>query len=518
MRVTALLVGCVLSAGCSAPAPYRDLSAEGGSQCDAIYSRVDQSKDVEASIQQSAANPVEAACWTSTWERRQEFDLFTVEFDDQGWLAGSARDPKAAVRQIDRLIQRLKALTEGPDERQPISLVLYTHGWHHSAAPADGNMVRFRKWLSDTVELERELCIDRRRLNGLPSADPTICGQDEAVSPSLKRRRVVGIYVGWRGDSILGPGIQHASIWDRKLTAEKVALGSVQELYALLHNFWLEHSCHRGVGGVDCVDVRLLTLGHSFGGLITFRGLAPRLMAGVVETYRGGAKGDKPPYAYGFGDLSVLINPAFEGSRYEALAFAASRRTYNDGLSDKSSAQLPALIIAQSKGDIATRTFFPLFRTATTLFERAVGVQREPNLETVGWNSRYITHELSLAKTDPCGTAGATIDTKLQAEAKWYEARRAKNFREFDSDVLLFCNGLVLKKSALDQSETRLNSPAFMPLWNVLTDESVVENHNDYLNVHLLDFVRQIYYTIQRATDRRLLCQPNNKNTAGQCN
>jgi hypothetical protein len=32
----------------------------------------------------------------------------------------------------------------------------------------------------------------------------------------------------------------------------------------------------------------------------------------------------------------------------------------------------------------------------------------------------------------------------------------------------------------------------------------VIEDHADFLNTHFVDFVRQLYYAIQRATDRYL--------------
>src|SRR5256885_13241006 len=52
------------------------------------------------------------------------------------------------------------------------------------------------------------------------SADPAICSENESAPKVwLKKRRVVGIYVGWRGDSVLGRYIEGTSIWDRKLAA-----------------------------------------------------------------------------------------------------------------------------------------------------------------------------------------------------------------------------------------------------------------------------------------------------------
>jgi len=34
-----------------------------------------------------------------------------------------------------------------------------------------------------------------------------------------------------------------------------------------------------------------------------------------------------------------------------------------------------------------------------------------------------------------------------------------------------------------------------MPLWIVQADKSVIDGHNDFLNDHFVDFIRQVYYT-----------------------
>lgn len=136
------------------------------------------------------------------------------------------------------------------------------------------------------------------------------------------------------------PLLDTVSVWDRKLLAEKVAHGSVQELFAMLHDFYFKHQCHPAevsekgnnrvsVGGrnpKNYADVRMLTIGHSFGGLIAYRALTTRLMTGLAETFRQNQTVQDRPYAYSFGDLTVLINPAFEGTRFEPLAHAASLR------------------------------------------------------------------------------------------------------------------------------------------------------------------------------------------------
>ncbi len=342
----------------------------------------------------------------------------------------------------------------------------------------------------------------------------------------LKKRRVVGIYLGWRGDSIKGSYIEDLSIWDRKLAAETVALGSVQEFFSRIHSFYQEHDCHteqsRYLLASDlekCVDVRLLTAGHSFGGLITYRALAPRLMMGIAETdtdhgaaptteHTGGAH-KSAAYAVGFGDLTVLINPAFEATRFEPLAQAAVARHYVAADPNlKQRAQLPLLIVATSRTDGATGTAFPMFRRFSTPFERASGAERSPNIRTIGWESRYKTHEIKVEPgSNPCNTTNSMNFTqRLAAEAEWSQTQRDAQYASFNDRTLALCDSLVLSSEhrtwSVGSGDQR--PPAYMPLWIVQADKSVIDGHNDFLNDHFVDFIRQVYYTILRDGDEKL--------------
>jgi hypothetical protein len=359
--------------------------------------------------------------------------------------------------------------------------------------------------------MKRERVLGPRPAN---SADVCTDKEKDAV-PWQKKRRVVGIYIGWRGDSAL-PGLSWlnwVSVWDRKLAAEKVALGAVQELFAKLHDFYLEHSCHLAelshdgtpvlVGHRDatnCADVRMLTVGHSFGGLIAYRALAPRLMTGVVEKFRQNQGRGTVPYAYSFGDLSVLVNPAFEGTRFEPLAQAASEREYQSGGQDAvhATAQLPTLIVATSQGDWVTRWTFPIFRFFTTILEtNRSWTQWGANLNTVGWTERYQTHELSCRERKFCKDRQPKLEETLKAEREWYLEQRKTDLRSFNSPTLELPDGLKLTKvERKDAPSDALPVKDFMPLWVVRTDSNVIPNHGEFLTRNFANFVRQIYYVI----------------------
>jgi len=557
----AVLMLVVDIAGCTDNPPYRKLVLESPAVTADCGSRFEQArwddyrgyKDPDAETDRVRAvirGEIDGArkshspspCWENSVELHPataghpEYNLYSVEFDDQGWLANTINGQIPEQTQLTLLMDSLNRMTgQGPDGGHPLHIVIFVHGWHHSAAPDDRNVISFRRLLEHAAVAEKALCIERRGhfpeyAHGTDGHGSAVCDDAEQVPVWLKKRRVVGIYLGWRGDSIVGSYIENLSIWDRKLAAETVALGSVQEFFSRIHSFYQDHDCHteqsryRLTGELaNCVDVRLLTAGHSFGGLITYRALAPRLMMGIAETdtdhgtatgaaattAHAGGTHRSSAYAVGFGDLTVLINPAFEATRFEPLAQAAVARRYVVAdQSSKQRAQLPLLIVATSRTDGATGTAFPLFRRFSTSFERASGAERSTNIRTIGWETRYKTHEIKVEPSvNACNTTGdMNFTLRLAAEAQWSENQRSAQYASFNDRTLALCDSLVLSSEhrtwSVGNGDRR--PPAYMPLWIVQADKTVIDGHNDFLNDHFVDFIRQVYYTILRDGDDKM--------------
>src|SRR5258708_6945403 len=523
----------VFVGGCSETGPcWTWVTTSISSACESQY----ESARREHRVIDEHLSDLQNKCFESFREHTGDYDLFFVEFDDQGWLAN--RDQLLALTKcLNYLIQ-----SDQPDgkpcepvddaipvsnDRQPLSIIVYVHGWHHSAAPNDQDVKNFRKLLHNASLVESDLCaIKRNKIqNTSVSKLESACVDGGHVDfPWQKKRRVVGIYVGWRGDSAF-PGVpllNLGSVWDRKLAAEKVAHGAVQELFAMLHDFYLKHQCHLaevlpgnkkavsvgGRGKKNCADVRMLTMGHSFGGLVTYRALTTRLMTGVAETFRQNQSSKDLPYAYSFGDLMVLVNPAFEGTRFEPLAEAALNRKYQSGDEHEAhrTAQLPILIVATSEGDWVTHWTFPIFRFFTPLFESTRDqTQNSANLNTVGWTDRYQTHKLScgdgpsLCANPPAKTfeeiPPKALMEAINEERAWYEAKRHDScLRVFNNKSLDLADGLRLTK--VEPDPARPDRPEYMPLWVVQADANIIHDHNDFLSWNFTNFLRQIYYVI----------------------
>ena len=214
----------------------------------------------------------EGDCLTTFVEKHEEYLLGFVEFDDLGW-AWNREQGRVLFREI-RKVER------------DVLMVLFAHGWKHNADSCDTNVTCFRE-----------------ALRGLHAAETALYGENA--------RQIVGVYVGWRGDSAKGSVPKQLSFFDRKATAHKVGSGSLTELIVRLK----EERTMRGGNS------RLVIVGHSFGGAAIFSATSQLIMDRLATAdERGGA-------VRGLGDLVVLVNPAFEAARYQPLHETLNEKT-----------------------------------------------------------------------------------------------------------------------------------------------------------------------------------------------
>jgi hypothetical protein len=383
---------------------------------------------------------------------------------------------------LDRFFKRLSEIYTA-NRKNGLSLVLFIHGWHHNADAQDRNVTEFRWLLRDFSIAE-----GGRRL-------AEKAGENSGP-------RLVGIYVGWRGESLTVPQLNKATFWERKNTAERVAQGTVRELFSRLDYFrdrartnvaWndLRRDDFDGQGDRN---VRMLTIGHSFGGLITYEALSS-------EFVRFAARASDKDFVSRLGDVVVIVNPAVEGARHEALMVAAQR------VASLKPAQLPVVIVATSAADDATRVYFRWAREVSTLLERTPGREGEAIVKAVGHNDRYRTHELKPCEKDddackaacPAPRVTQRLSTKdmdkkavddytfrlTQDIADEFELMRGVAGKGFKKKQYL-CSGLRLEA-------TPNQEPEHNPFWVVSTTEEIMEGHNDIFNRNFVSFIRQMY-------------------------
>tara|TARA_R110001592_G_scaffold129246_7_gene341603 strand:+ start:2083 stop:3960 length:1878 start_codon:yes stop_codon:yes gene_type:complete len=311
----------------------------------------------------------------------QRYLMSFVEFDDQGWFW----DRSQMEGLVSHLAKRRKengqqASSDGPNDAEDFLIITYAHGWRHDARPEDTNVKCFRHLVERFDVIERKLA--------------------EFERPRRRKRTVVGVYVGWRGLSTEGPeGWELASFWERKSTAERVGHGGVTELLVTLNELRGRWNPERARG-----KTQLIVTGHSFGGKVVYSALSQLLVrrSRQLPVYANRAGFDLET-ATSFGDLMVLINPAFEGALYEPLFQSAVNRCYPAW-------QRPISLIVTSDDDAATRVSFPLGHGLANMFEETRpdgdGLQWDSLSRTVGHLDRYQTHKLEWVPKKSAGAPG----------------------------------------------------------------------------------------------------------------
>jgi hypothetical protein len=385
-----------------------------------------------------------------------DYTLGFVEFNDQGDAWSVTKDP-AAARQMDLVMDYLNRQAADHD----LLMVVFVHGWHHTAKGqeageehADANVETFQRVLQGLAQEEQQ-----RALNARPARQP---------------RPVVGVYVGWRGDSISIPGLDELTFWDRKNAAAQVGHGGVTQLLSEIELVKRTQDSKARVAArtpttaspCDALatdpkpvtsDTRLVVVGHSFGGLVVQSAIGQILEDRAVRT-KGGDYGCQLGVE-GFGNLVVLINPAFEAQRYSVLHdMAEKRRFYPPD-------QLPVEMILTSQADDATGVLFPLGRHVSTVFDRN-GWDAQ-NVTAVGHYPPYITH--TLTRKSPQAPAQANL------KQAWVDKSRS------DSDVCVA--GLTLRRLQLSERN---------PYLNVSVSGDLIKSHNDIDEPDIINFIQKM--------------------------
>jgi hypothetical protein len=303
-------------------------------------------------------------------EKYQDFSLGIIEISDEGGVNRKQRDEV-----IDWI--------EGETEGKPGLLVILAHGWHHGARTCDRDLCCFRSVLA---ELKK---------SGAGGGGP-----------------VIGLYLGWRGESLPYSGWNVATIWDRKRVAERIGRTTVKEILLEIEDrVWSENE-----------DLVMVTVGHSLGGAMVYQAMKGRLTGNISDIELGKVRsfrvvrteesrveafdrGQKARRA-GFGELVVLVNPAIEASEYQIFDNdlkdkrfdGASRKELVDELKpydkqlDYPDSQLPILITLASEADTAVGRIFPVARSIQAVVNpRLFGRRYRTGL---GHYAPQITHRL----------------------------------------------------------------------------------------------------------------------------
>lgn len=391
-------------------------------------------------------------CKTNALQRHypntnEEFYLGFVEYDDQGQL----RDPE----QKEAVINTYYQLAASDD----VLVITFVHGWHHNAGPGDSNIRDFREKVLKVI-----------------ASDEAIASKQQNRPP----RKVLGVYIGWRGESVEIPGLDVLTFWDRKNTAHEVGQLGVTEFLLKLEEL-VNTKKKIGEDQIPNNSSKMVVVGHSFGGAVVFSSLQKILMERFVDSRENKSFSDN---AKGFADLVVLVNPAFEAIRFASL-FDLSQQ----GCRAYFESQLPKLAILTSEADWATGLAFPIGRSFSTFFDSHKTVERHictkpgtPGIKTfelkegsadrtaVGHFEEYLTHDLEPAGDTDRDKAGYVL---AQLQSSW-----ATNQGDIQFD------GSRLTSRGIS---TYLN-----PYLNVRVNKQLSGGHNDIWQPELVSFIKDL--------------------------
>jgi len=386
-------------------------------------------------------------------ETTDDYKLGFVEFDDQGWFWDARQRCM-----VEQMIRNEAGIGSTPGETpQPILLVAFVHGWKDNASYDNDGVVAFRQILQELKKAER-------------------------VRTDYPPRKVVGVYLGWRGLSATLEPFKELSFWERKETAHKVGgYGAMTKLLADLENI---QSASLDSLPKKSPRTELIIIGHSFGGAAVYSALSQIITQQFVDTVEKG-KRLKP-----LGDQVILLNPAFEAQRHFDLnQLALAIKHYPED-------QRPVLSIFTSKGDWATHYAFPVGQFFSTFFEsNRDSEQRTAGLETVGWFCQFVTHELDFKATasSPATQAG---DQRLGGQTPDIESenelRRSINNVEIQRGKW-HPNGPAPQTYTFDQTILRPVDDFHPgdPFLIVSVDPQIIRDHSDISNPVLIHFLRE---------------------------
>jgi len=381
----------------------------------------------------------QADCRHSMLERYPEYDLGFIEFTERGNLYN-----RSHTQNIFNVINQYANTEQG------VAVFVFVHGWKHNADFKDSNLVQFRDFLSRAAETE-----------------------------VVGKRKVFGLYLGWRGDYTRIPVFREVTYWARKSVAEEIGSGGATEIFSRLHQI-LVKQFEAEEPETDRYRNSYVVIGHSFGGAIVLSALHDVLLKDLIDANPSTSEGpNRCQKIRRFADALILLNPAIEANRAILLKEAAARCIFDND-------QPKLMHVLSSDGDIATRVFFPVGQTlnvtstpgAKKLVRRVNGkdiILDEDNLDriTVGNLPQLRTGFLSY-NNDQAQWMLADCRDNLEACGVVKPGQQANHFPTHPHDPLAF----------------------------IKTDKHFIKNHNDVFGCYAQSFISTIILETQALDSR----------------
>lgn len=341
--------------------------------------------------------------------------------------------------------------------KKGVTIVVFVHGWHNSSQEQSNDLRDFRDLLADLSGDERKY-----------------------------ERGVLGVFVGWRGETLAVPGVNVLTYWSRKRAAETIGRGSMVELMARIKNLeWLV--ARNGQRGTDpnpnlFTNCRLVMVGHSFGGTALYWAVGPGLKARFHEPYwdfrrygNASETADRSmPLVTGYGDLILLINPAMEALPFRDLYYAMK----SNATVEYATNQPVLMMVLSAENDWPNRVFLPvgqvLGNRGKDLFASTHDCKEaEQAITALGHETGFRTHNLKV------------VTNRL-------ELTRNTNFFSYidhDEDGNKFWKPIIPLRIKMNLESTGGNKgiltpdpegPGLLPFMVVSVDKTIINGHGGF--------------------------------------
>jgi hypothetical protein len=216
----------------------------------------------------------------------------------------------------------------------------------------------------------------------------------------------VGIFIGWRGESLAIPGVKQITYWGRRNKSATMPNAHFTETLKEIMLATRDDS--------PGVPMFSLMIGHSFGGGLLKAGTTQTVVNAVLDTPKGHA-------IVWPADLIVFVNEASPAvSSYQLIETFERHVEARPPCGEGPKGYNPAILSIASKGDSATLAFFPVAQALSRPFHRLrkypkaneLGVERQASMyyrsapHSPAFHSHLLddadTPEVQAAKRDGC--------------------------------------------------------------------------------------------------------------------
>ncbi|CCD84251.1 exported protein of unknown function [Bradyrhizobium sp. ORS 285] len=347
-----------------------------------------------------------------------------------------ADPPDAPFR--ERCFNRRVTVKQGAVSK-PKLIVLYVHGWMHAANRNDENYTQF----------------------------DTLVQRLAAASPD---KQVLGIYIGWNGST--GNGfLDYFSFWSRFRVADRITQSAIlARIVGTIGNI-------RGVSGKRD---SFIAIGHSFGARMLFAAVNAPTIVDVEKAYPK-PNSNKYQLVKASADAVLLLNPAFEASRYSTIdSFMRNEEVFPPE-------QPPLVVTVSTDNDWATKLAFPLGQFADFSFDKRA-------LVTLGNYAPFYTHSLLRTET-PCASEN-TPDIAETFYASTLCLKREPKWHNEDSEKRNGETGLDPYGWSVVANENQRHFPFIV----AHTDKDVIDGHGGIWKQPFSDWIFQVVTALNART------------------